>query len=312
MDKTLKQNSFEGIVYLTHNGKPVYSSVTGTDEKGKKLTLNSSMYIGSVSKQFCAAAVMMLKQKGKLNVNDTIDKFFPKYTQGKKITIKNLLTMRSGLPKNIAEDKYKIAPEQTEAQNTDSILKTIFNLTLSCKPDTKYEYSNTNYILLANIVEKASGKKYIDFIRTNIFKPLGMTHSGFVDEVRDNPKWAKGLTYDTFTTVENCKGMTKGAGDVVANAADMDKWMTALQSGELISKKTYKEMTKDYSPDYAEQYGYGLILGPLGGVGHSGNIGTYYARDFFIEKEGYNLFIASRKAKAQYENLPSALLKSLI
>lgn len=312
MDKTLKLNRFEGIVQLTKNGKPVYSSVSGTDEKGNKLSVNSTMYIGSVSKQFCAAAILKLRDEGKLSVDDTLNKYFPEFSLGKKITLKNLLTMRSGLRPDFDSDSVGASPEKSEVENTAAYKKTIFKSELIFEPGTKYTYANTNYFLLASIVEEVSEKSYISYIRDNFFTPLGMTNSGFVDEVRDNPKWAKGLTYDTFTDTEKCKGLTKGAGDVASNAEDMDKWMTALKNGKVVSKKSFREMTKDYSPDSGERYGYALMLGPYGGVGHAGLIGSYYARDYINEKHGYNLFIASGKAKSQYEYLTSALMKDLV
>ena len=80
MDSTLKKKNFEGIVYLTQNGSVVYQSATGKDKNGADLTVDTTMYIGSVSKQFCAAAIMLLRDQDKLSVDDTLDKYFPEYT----------------------------------------------------------------------------------------------------------------------------------------------------------------------------------------------------------------------------------------
>ena len=77
IDKKLADIKYDGVIYLTHNGNVVYQRATGTDENGNPLTIDTSMYIGSVSKQFCAAAVMILRDQGKLSVDDTIDKYFP-------------------------------------------------------------------------------------------------------------------------------------------------------------------------------------------------------------------------------------------
>lgn len=307
IEKALKNSDYKGIAIVTYKGKTVLNYSNGKDENGDKLTVNSSMYIGSVSKQFCAAAVMILRDKGKLNVNDKLSKYFPKYKNAEKLTLKNLLTMRSGLPVMIDGKAGSISPEKSESENVKVITKAIFTPKLSFKPDTKYEYANANYFLLANVVEKVSGKSYTKFVRENIFKPLGMNNSGFVDEVRNHPKWAKGLSYDTFSGNENCKGVTKGAGDIVSNNHDMSVWMTALISGKVVKKSTFKEMTKNYSPEHTD-YGYALEGQTKGGIGHSGLIGNYHAKDYMNIKLGYNIFLATKNNIPTFENIPSMII----
>lgn len=313
MDSTLKKKNFEGIVYLTQNGSVVYQSATGKDKNGADLTVDTTMYIGSVSKQFCAAAIMLLRDQDKLSVDDTLDKYFPEYTNGKDITLKNLLSMRSGIPDMVNDGSVNgISPDNTEAENTAAIKDWIFSQQLMFEPDSSYEYSNSNYFLLGNIVEQVSGQSYCDFIRKNIFEPLDMTHTGFVDEVKDSPAWADSLIYDPSMTDGVVYGLTKGAGDIASNAPDMDAWMTGLSSGKVISIESYREMTADYSPDFATQYGYGLSGCFDGGVGHSGAIGTYTAMDYINEEHGYNLFIASNSSYMDIESLPMALLSDLL
>lgn len=313
MDSILESKNFEGIVYLTQNGSVVYQSVTGKDKGGSDLTVDSTMFIGSVSKQFCAAAIMLLRDQGKLSVDDTLDKYFPEYSDGKNITLKNLLSMRSGIIDMANDGNINgISADKTEAENTETIKEWIFSQELMFEPDSSYEYSNSNYFLLGNIVEQVSGQTYSDFIRKNFFEPLGMTHSGFVDEIKDSPAWASGMTDDTFSADDCVAGLTKGAGDIASNAPDMDAWMTGLSSGKVISLDSYREMTADYSPDFAAQYGYGLSGCFDGGVGHSGAIGPYTAMDYINEEHGYNLFIASNSSYMDIESLPMALLSDLL
>ena len=314
MDSALKKHSFEGIVYLTKNGKVVYQSATGTDENGNALTVDSTMYIGSMSKQFCAAAVMLLSEQGKLSLNDTLDAYFPEYSNGKDITIKNLLSMRSGIPdmaNKEADSACKVegvSADNSATENNTLIKEWIFNQPLEFEPNSTFEYCNSNYFLLSNIVELASGESYSDFIRQNIFEPLGMTHTGFINEIKTSPAWSDGLTYDTFTAGEATEGLTRGAGDIASNAADMDKWMTALNSGKIISIDSYREMVTNYSVDSAKGYGYGMFVSFFGGVGHSGMIGSYTSIDYINEEKGYNLFAACNKSYMEIENLPSVLL----
>lgn len=314
MDSALQKHGFEGIVYLTKNGKVVYQSATGTDENGNALTVDSTMYIGSMSKQFCAAAVMMLSEQGKLSVNDTLDAYFPEYSYGKDITIKNLLSMRSGIPDMASKESNSackvegVSTDKSATENNTLIIEWIFNQPLEFEPDSTFEYCNSNYFLLSNIVELASGESYNDFVRNNIFEPLEMTHTGFISEIKASPAWSDGLTYDTFTAGEAAEGLTKGAGDIASNAADMDKWMTALSSAKVISIDSYREMVTNYSVDSAKGYGYGMFVSFFGGVGHSGMIGSYTSLDYINEEQGYNLFAAGNKSYMEIENLPSMLL----
>ena len=258
-----EENEFEGVVYAVENGKPVASYAKGTLENGKEITLDSPMPLGSVSKQFCAAAIMLLQDQGKLSVSDTLDKYYSDYAEGKKLSLHNLLSMRS-------------------------IKKWLFSQPLMFEPDSEFVYTNTNFLLLADIVEQVSGKKYVDFLRENFFEPLGMTHTGFIIELGSSPSWAQGNIYKQ---VDTQPGLTKGAGDLISNAADVTAWINALSSGKVISAEAYKAMTTDYSPE--EHYGYGLYLQLDGGVGHYGAIQIYSAFDYVNTDKKQTLVVLS-------------------
>ena len=275
MEETIQLHGFEGVIYATENGKPVASYAKGTLENGTEITLDSPLPIGSVSKQFCAAAILLLQEQGKLSVSDTLDKYFPDYAQGKSLTLHNLLSMRSGIPELTEESGSDVTMENTEAQNVAAIKKWVFSQPLTFEPDEMFAYCNVNYFLLADIVEQVSGQKYTDFLRGSFFTPLGMTHSGFIGELPDSPAWAQGNIYQQ---VDAQPGLTKGAGDIISNAADLTAWLNALSGGKVISAESYKAMTTDYSPETC--YGYGLYLELEGGVGHYGAIQIYSAFDY--------------------------------
>ncbi len=304
-------SNFDGIVYITHDGEVIYSQANGKDDCGNELTTETPMYIGSVSKQFCATAIMILKEQGKLSVDNTIDKYFPEYEHGKNITIKNLLTMRSGIHEMLGGVQGYSA-DKPESENIAIIKDWIFKQPLDFEPDTKCEYSNTNFFLLGNIVEIVSGQHYNDFVRENIFEPFEMNHSGFVSEVKDNDFFSNSLTYETFTVGEDADGICKGAGDIVTTAPDMDKWMTGLTSGKVISEESYREMTEDYSLDSEENYGYGLMWLYKKGIGHMGKIGKYMAVDYLNEKYGCNLFAVTTKSHDKIASLPIKIMDILL
>lgn len=319
IDDVLKKKKFEGIVYLTQNGKVVYESATGKDETGNNLTVGSTMYIGSVSKQFCATAIMMLKEQGKLSVDDTLDKYFPDYQYGKDITIKNLLTMRSGIL-NVNSTENDVFIEITDELNKENALSWLFNQPLNFDPDTNFEYSNSNYFLLACIVEQVSGQDYNDFVRENIFNPLGMSNTGFMKEIiNDNPEWVTGIDtnkslppeFEDVFTVDEVAFILQGAGDIASNAYDMDKWMTGLASGKLISKESYQEMTTNYNTESAFSYGYGL-KSMYCGVGHGGDVFTYTTMDYINEEYGYNLFVTNNVYYQDLDSLMISILEPLV
>ena len=315
MDEVLKNNHFKGIVSLTKDGEVIYQYIDGKDKSDNDLTADSSMYIGSVSKQFCAASVIMLRDQGKLSVDDTLEKYFPEYEIGRNITVKNLLTMRSGIIDMVNEGTCDgVEYENTEEENTDAVKKWIFSKPLKFEPDTEYAYSNSNFFLLSEIVKQISGQRYHDFVRENIFEPLNMTHSGFVEEVSENPAWAEGLARgeENGNIIET--GLSNGAGDIASNAADMDAWMAGLSGGRLISEESFREMSANYSSESGTGYGYGLMPMYSGGIGHPGAISTYNSLDYINSEHGLRLFIASNKGSARgyIDSLPASLLKSII
>ena len=125
---------------------------------------------------------------------------------------------------------------------------------LHFEPGSEMEYCNFNYTLLGLIVEQLSGQSYQEYITENFFNPLGMTHSGFVSRVKENPEWAKGLTYDTMQETDLI-GLPQGAGDIVTNAADIELRMTALRTGQVVSFICgYISNRSRYRSDYCLRY----------------------------------------------------------
>ena len=288
MEDTIKSHGFEGVIYAVKDGKPTASYASGKTENGSEITLDTSLPIGSVSKQFCAASILLLQEQGKLSVNDTLDKYYPDYSEGKKITLHNLLSMRSGIPDLNEESGIDVTDDHTEEENVIIIKDWVFRQKLQSEPDTAFEYANINYFLLSDIVGQVSGKKYADFLRESFFTPLGITHTGFIGEMPSSPEWAIGNVYKQ---VDTQPGLTNGSGDIISNAADLTAWINALSSGKAVSADSYKTMTTDYSPDV--HYGYGLYLQLEGGEGHYGAIGIYSSFDYINTDKKLTLVVIS-------------------
>ena len=171
--KKLEASGICGVVWAERDGKKIASYSNGALYNYVKITTDTPMPIGSVSKQFCAASILILQERGRLSVNDTLD-----------ITLHNMLSQRSGIVNLDASTPLgEVTYDKTDEENTSALLGWLFKQPLGFEPGDRYEYSNFNFILLGNIVEKVSGQKYVDFLRENIFKPLKMDHSGSVDSV---------------------------------------------------------------------------------------------------------------------------------
>ncbi|HJS55640.1 MAG TPA: serine hydrolase domain-containing protein [Chitinophagaceae bacterium] len=246
---------FSGVVMIAENGKPVYHKAFGYREFENQIPLQASdiFELASVSKQFTAMIIMMLKEKAKLNYDDSVSKYLEIPYKG--ITIRHLLTHTSGLPdyQDIMDkywDKNKVAgnPDCIEYLNKYAPPKRF-------EPGEKYEYSNTGYLLLASIAEIAGGKDFIELCRKWIFKKLKMTSTDIrtLDEKKATKNFAIGHIYvqernkwvraDSFPSSNYTiwLGNRKGPGRISSTASDLLKWDQALYTDKLIRQSTLQE-----------------------------------------------------------------------
>lgn len=283
---------FWGVVLIADKGVPVYERALGLRDvnTGEKVDTESIFELASVSKQFTAMAIMMLHQGGKLSYEDSLEKFIPGLPyQG--VTIRHLLNHTSGLPdyQDIMDkhwDKSKVAGNK---DNIEYLAKYAPPVLFS--PGTKYEYSNTGYMLLGSIVEAASGHDFIAFCKTHIFVPLKMTstsiRTGEEKIMLENMAWGHNYVEATHAYVradsfpENnyaiWLGNRVGPGRVSSSARDLLKWDRALYNDSLVSDSTLSEA---FTParlnnNSLSMYGFGWELEDHKAFGkivrHSGN-----------------------------------------
>ncbi len=265
----LIKKGFNGNVLIGIHGNIIYKNAFGfSDLKTKKpLNIKSVFQIASVSKQFTAVAIMMLREQGTLNYTDTIQKFIPDFPY-KNITIKQLLSHRSGLPNYMyfAGTYWKKKKEYlTNEQLLGIMIKN--KPRPEFLPDRRFKYSNTGYAMLALIVERISGLPFDKFIEQNIFHPLGMT-STFVY----TPKYRKTIEYETKGYNKNRRkayedfldGVTGDKG-IHSTVEDMFLWDQALYSEQLVKQSTLDEAYSPVSYDRkrGNNYGYGFRIDTL-------------------------------------------------
>lgn len=265
-----------GNFLIAEKGKILYKKSFGIANEATKQALNenSVFEIASVTKQFTAMAIMILHEKGKLNLDDNISKFIPELAFYNGITIKHLLNHTSGLP-DYMELFEKIFDKSKIATNQDVI--TIFaqkQPKVLFAPNAKHEYCNTGYALLASIIENASGETYANFLQKAIFKPLKMNNT-FVYKRRAAPKkidnYAYGYVYSDslkkYTLPDDLKETNfviwldgvVGDGGINSTVNDLLKWDRALYTNKLLSKKGIEQVfsittLNDNTPI---KYGYG-------------------------------------------------------
>jgi len=303
LEELMKSYALEGVAIVVRDGKTLCQAATGIadPETGEASTIDSLYCVGSVGKQFCATAVMLLQQQGKLSTDDLLAKYYPECPYGGEVSLSQMLSMRSGIAEfydteydghNLNEtpvgDLAKVLTNEGTAEGNREILtKWLFEQPLLFEPDTENMYCNSNFFLLASIVEKVSGMSYEDFVKENIFKPLGMTNSGFVDELIDDPRLAKNSQADTAKTVY--VGITRGLGDIVTCAEDMKKWMLSFSEDKLLTAESKIQMM--YDPD---EDGYGFGISPYDGNWyHSGVFTSYLSFDYIMPSERGGIFLVT-------------------
>jgi CubicO group peptidase (beta-lactamase class C family) len=252
-----KQGYFNGCVLVAENGTPVYEKAFGYANFDTKQPLtNQTMFeLASVSKQFTSMAIMQLHEKGKLNYNDSLNKYFPAIPYH-GITIANLLHHTSGIPEFLTWDEKQVDVSRIN-YNKDILTALIKNAPpLNFKPGDQLAYANTNYVLLALIVEKVSGLSFSDYMDKNIFKPLGMAHTRVYPQRAANPKiadYAYGYLYNpaiggfdlndhlSADRYEYYFDGVAGPYGISSNTEDMLKWDQALYTEKLVSHATQAE-----------------------------------------------------------------------
>jgi CubicO group peptidase (beta-lactamase class C family) len=235
-------------------------------EKGELVTLNTNFRLCSVSKQFTATAILLLVERKLLTLDDKLTKFFPSFpSYGREITISELLTHASGLI-----DYEDLMSKNAEYQiHDEGVLELLMRQDHDYfKPGTAYRYSNGGYCLLRIIVEKVSGKDFAEFMRDEVFMPLGMTQT-FVDKegITTIPRRAYGYSRDGATWVRTDQGSTSatiGDGGIYSSIADLQKWDQSLYGDSVLSATTIREMfSRHILTDEDEKgvyYGLGFFL----------------------------------------------------
>jgi len=315
----LNKVGFNGSVLVELNSRKILSSGYGFSNKERQIKNSPATIfdIGSVTKQFTAAAILKLEMQRKLSTNDSLSLYFknvPKDKQG--ITIHDLLRHQSGLVSNVGPDFEKISEEE--------FLVKVFSSPLRFEKGTSFSYSNIGYSLLAMIVEKVSGQSYETFLYENLWKPAQMEMTGYTRPRLDTSLIAIGYTNDSTWGKPTDKAWDKtapywhlkGNGGILSTTEDMYRWHQALMDNNVLSSEAKQ---KFYHPKLrAEEnesnyyaYGWFVLKTPRNTdqVMHNGTNHIFYADMIRLPDEDIVLIMMSNKSHPGFNGLTSELLK---
>jgi CubicO group peptidase (beta-lactamase class C family) len=262
-------------------------------EQGIKLEPDMVFRIGSVTKQFTAAAILLLEEAGKLAVSDDVRTHLPDYpTHGRVITIEHLLTHTSGI--RSYTDMASFGENVRKDMSVDEVIALFKDEPLGFEPGEKYAYNNSGYFLLGAIIEKASGKTYETYLREKIFEPLEMSQTYYGSASRIIPKRAQGydgVNGEFQNAVYLSMTIPYAAGSLLSTVDDLAKWDRALQSPGLLSQESLEKWWKPFRLVNGESvhYGYGWVISDYQGhpvVSHGGGINGFTCHLLKMPEDG--------------------------
>jgi CubicO group peptidase (beta-lactamase class C family) len=294
---------FSGSVLVAKDGEPVLSKGYGMADYELNVpnTPGTIFQIGSITKQFTAAAIMKLVDKGLLSVNDPISKYlqdYPKNT-GDSVTIHHLLTHTSGIP-DYTHDMSLMERRACEI-STEEVLASFSDKPLDFRPGELFKYSNSGYYLLGLIIEKVSSQSYDAFLRENLFDPLGMLNTGYDFNRAIVPNRAAGYDLDSNGEIVNASYLHMSApfaaGAIHSTTEDMLIWDQALFTDRILSQESRDKMFTPYMADCGYGWGVKNVLGHKV-ISHDGGTDGFAASFSRWVDDGFCVTIFSNNVSA--------------
>jgi D-alanyl-D-alanine carboxypeptidase len=271
--QVLEQRDVPSVsVAVVKGGKLVYTHAYGLAHIDPRVAATPEMRysIGSISKQFTAAAILILQEQGKLKLDDTVGRYVPGLTRGDEVTIRQILSHTSGYQDYWPED-YLMTP-MMKPETAQQILDTWAKKPLDFEPGTKWQYSNTNFVIAGLIVEKVSGQKLMEFLGEHIFHPLGMKSVWDSDEAKltstDATPYIRYALGPMRVAPKEGRGWMFAAGELAMTAHDLALWDESLIAQSVLKPESYKEMFTEVKLKDGKGTYYGLGVSVINRDGH--------------------------------------------
>ena len=267
-------------------------------EANRKADASTVYEIGSITKQFTSSGIMRLVERGKVSLDDPISKYVPDLpAHEQNVKIRQLLNHTSGV------HNYTASPEWMKTWSQDltprQVVAFVDKDTLDFPSGTRYSYSNTGYVLLGMVIEKASGQPYATFVQKEFFGPLGLTQTSYCPSHPTDSRFAVGYQMKNDTLkVADYLSMTHpfSAGAICSTVRDLVKWQRALVAGKVVSPKSFEQMTTPDSLPGGRRmnYGFGLTVGQMGSkkvIAHGGGIFGFTTAGLFVPEDAINVAV---------------------
>ena len=293
-------------IAIGKDGKLAYAKAYGKARLDPALPATAQMRykIGSVTKQFVAAGVLLLVQDGKLSLDDKVAKFFPQLSGAREVSVRQLLAHTAGYV-----DYYPLefAPVEMATPTTaDKIMNKYGRKPLAFKPGTRWDYSNTNYVIAGRIIEKVSGQTLERFLRERITAPLGMTSAIDLDHADLTPDDPLGYERNALGPLRvpkpEGKGWTFAAGHFAMTPSDLVRWDLALINNTVLSSASRALLTEEVVVPGGEETNYGLGIAvdvtPDGRArwSHGGGVAGFMSRNLVYPSEGLAIAVLTNTA----------------
>lgn len=327
-------------VLVAQNGKILFEKGYGLANREHNVPIipQTTFRIGSITKQFTAAAILKLQEEGKLGVDDKLSKYIPDFPRGDEITLRELLTHTSGIHSYTDEPDFE--SRVTKATTTEAIIEEMRKYPYDFDPRTKWSYDNSGYVLLGYIVEKVSGQSYGDFLWENFFQPLGMTHTGVYRTHLGLPHEALGYSLDTngYTRALNWDmSWAFGCGALYSTVEDLYRWNEGIFNERVLDAAslkmaftpvTWKErQVKSRSgwfifrvhwtteTSHEHDYGFGWVITHYRGlreISHDGYLDGFYTMLLRIPDEKLTVAVLTNAAPGRPSTDPKRLAHQLV
>jgi CubicO group peptidase (beta-lactamase class C family) len=293
-DALIRTGTPSASLAVVKDGQIVYRKAYGMARLETKTPADPSMRysIGSVSKQFTAAAILLLQEQGKLSLDDKVGKYLPSLTRANEVTIRQLLSHTSGYQDYWPQDY--VMPMMLKPVTADKIMEMWAKKPLDFEPGTKWQYSNTNYVIAGAIVEKVSGMPLIKFLQEKVFAPLGMATVANIDEralgETDPTGYMRYGLGPLHPAPKEGAGWLFAAGELAMTAEDLAKWDISMMNGALLKPASYQALGTDtlLKSGLGTHYGLGVDVSNRAGkraLSHSGEVSGFTAQNIVFPDE---------------------------
>ena len=312
-------------IAIVQHGKLVYTHAYGSARlaSGRVHALPAApsmrYSIGSISKQFAAAGILMLQQEGKLSLDDAVGEYVPGLTRDDQVTIRQILSQTSGYQDYWPED-YLMTP-MLRSTTAQQILDVWAKKPLDFDPGTQWQYSNTNYVIAGRIVESITGRPLLDFLNERIFRPLGMTSVWDSDQnplaSPDATAYYRHALGPLRPAPKEGAGWMYAAGELAMTAHDLSLWDESLLAQSVLAPASYEEMFTEAKlrDGKGTHYGLGVFVRDLGGhrsIEHSGEVSGFVSDNVVLVDDGAAVVVLTNQDAVSAASTISHLAAPLV